>query len=114
MNGGLDSWTATSLALQRGQDPVKWMFHYYVRFAEGSHERIHFENLYGFSMYLLEIMLVSTVKTSIAALQLLGESDPNMKPQVMSDKISSSMKWTLEEVNLVSEFVSMFNWFEGI
>ena len=31
----------------------------------------------------------------------------------MSGKISSSMKWTLEEVNLVSEFVSMFNWFEG-
>lgn len=67
MNGGLDSWTATSLALQRGQDPIKWMFHYYVRLAEGSHERIHFENLYGFSMYLLEIMLVSTVKTSIAS-----------------------------------------------
>ena len=55
------------LTLQRGQDPVKWMFHYYVRLVEGSHERIHFENLYGFSMYLLEIMLVSTVKTSIAS-----------------------------------------------
>ena len=32
MNGGLDNFTATSLTLQRGQDPVKWMFHYILCF----------------------------------------------------------------------------------
>ena len=78
-----------------------------VRWAEGSHERNMFGDLYGFLSFLLEILLVSSYLDCFNC-SLMGKSGPNMKPQVWSClEISPSMKSTLEEASLVSEFVSM-------
>lgn len=43
INGGWDSWTAISWR----QHPVEWIFNYYTRLAEGSHERSLLGVLYG-------------------------------------------------------------------